>query len=515
MENILAMTLVFGVLLALLGALGTAANGITNGRQRTVATSLGKQAIENLQGSSYSTVAMNLSSTGLSTDPRLTGSGATRSFEGEQLVGGGTGQYKTTTVMGGITYVLTKYVTQVTPASGVPYRRITVFVEWTPSTTGDFHQLRLASLVYPLDYSSYPVGSALAEVTGASMSLSGTIGNDEFEELRVSMPSVRSTTSASTLRTAQATAAGFGALVDLVTGPLDVEGCTSSATDRAECPIPSLDAVADNDAGTTLSTGTGNVGVGSTAGHVETPDGVDLVLPTGSSTARASVDVCAACGFGDADGVPWADATTTAAAAGARATFAHSSGAGGLAGTLFELDGAWAATSALDHEVTAGGILVASAALNAPALTLLQIDGVAGFDGAVKVSAFSASSSANAGHSPSAPTAVRDTITVQVWDDLLGGYQPISITPSASIDVTATATVTVGADVVTMTSRVLAQAATTSSAGTNPRTAVTGQHSPLLLITVDVSIVGPNAGAFSLTFDYGSVTAQGSWMDEP
>ena len=114
----MAMTLVFGVLLALLGALGSAANGITNGRQRTVATSLGKQAIETLQGSSYADVAMNLTSSGLSTDPRITGTGATRTFEGELLVGGGSVPYSTTSVMSGITYVLRTYVTEVTPAAG-------------------------------------------------------------------------------------------------------------------------------------------------------------------------------------------------------------------------------------------------------------------------------------------------------------------------------------------------------------------------------------------------------------
>ena len=96
MENVMAMTLLFGVLLALLGALGSAANGITNGRQRTVATSLGKQAIETLQGSSYADVAMNLTSSGLSTDPRIIGAGATRTFEGELLVGGGSVPYSTT-----------------------------------------------------------------------------------------------------------------------------------------------------------------------------------------------------------------------------------------------------------------------------------------------------------------------------------------------------------------------------------------------------------------------------------
>jgi hypothetical protein len=512
MENVLAMTLVFGVLLALLGAVGTAASGITNGKQRTVATSLGKQAIENLQGSSYSAVAMNLSSAGLATDPRLTGSGATRSFEGERLVGGGTGQYRTTTVMGGITYILTTYVTQVTPASGLSYRRITVYVEWTPSTSGRYHELRFSSLVYPLDYSSYPAGSGLAEVTGGSIAVTGSLGDDVFDELRVSLPSVRSTTDASTLRTAHATAGGFGAIVDLASGPLDLENCTSTSSSSGECPIPSLDAVSDNDAGTTLTPSTGSAGVGSTAARVRTPGGIDLRLPSGSSTAESTVDLCGTCTFGDGDSVPWAGSSTSASDA--RATFSPS-GSGSLSGSLFDLDGTWSVASSLDHDTTGGGVLAAAASLTTSALTLLEIDGVPGFEGAVQVPAFTASASSTGGHTATAPGATRGTITLQLWDDTVGGYRAVAVSPTASVDTTAVATLVSGPNVVTMTTRVLSQAATTSSVGTNPRTNVTGQHSPLLLITVDVVVVGPQPATFTVTVDYGSVTAHSTWQEQP
>ena len=56
-EQIIAMVVIVIVLLGLLGTLGAAAKGVVTGRQRTIAVSLAKQAIENLQGAKYSDVA--------------------------------------------------------------------------------------------------------------------------------------------------------------------------------------------------------------------------------------------------------------------------------------------------------------------------------------------------------------------------------------------------------------------------------------------------------------------------
>ena len=37
----------------------------------------------------------------------------------------------------------------------------------------------------------------------------------------------------------------------------------------------------------------------------------------------------------------------------------------------------------------------------------------------------------------------------------------------------------------------------------------------MLLVTVDVVIAGPHASSFTITFDYGSVTARTGWLDAP
>ena len=186
-----------------------------------------------------------------------------------------------------------------------------------------------------------------------------------------------------------------------------------------------------------------------------------------------------------------------------------------MTGELFELDGTWTATSSLDHDTASGGVVGGSATLSTPELTLLNFDGVPGFAGAVRIPPFVANATAEAGHTAALPGASRDTITVQLWDDAAFGYRAVSISPTISVDETASATVVLSADVVTITSRVLSQPAETSTSGVGLRTAATGQHSPMLLVTVDVVIAGPHASSFTITFDYGSVTARTGWLEAP
>ena len=59
-------TNLFAALVGLLGALGTTVVGISTGRQKALATSLGKQILETWKGAAYATVGLNISSPGLS-----------------------------------------------------------------------------------------------------------------------------------------------------------------------------------------------------------------------------------------------------------------------------------------------------------------------------------------------------------------------------------------------------------------------------------------------------------------
>jgi hypothetical protein len=507
-EQIIAMAIVFGVLVGLLGALGAGAAGVVNGRQRTVATALGKQVIERLQGSAYSSVAMNLASPGLTADPRVTGTAPVLRFEGEQLVGGGPTAYRTGSVVSGTTYTLSTFITAVTPPTGLPYRRLTVFVDWSPSTSGAFHSERFSSLVYPLDYSSFPAGSGVAEVTGASVSVSGALGADTFADVHLALPGARAATSSSTLRTAQATASGPTAVIGLVGSSPSTTEC-AVVSGGAECPITTLDRMADNDVTTSAPTFLGGGASLYGGATVSTPGGATFSLPAGTADSHAAVDACGGCGFGDADAVPWADATTVTS--GSTTAAFDGTASGGLTGQLWQLAQGWQASATVDHDTIGGGTASAAAALNAPALDLVTFAGAGGFGGAVRLGAFSASATASVGSTPASPAVSASAVSVQLWDDSAGGYRTVSVTPGSATDITATGTITVGGDVISLTSRVQSQPRTTSAAGSSPRTAAAAQHPSLLVVTVDATISGAHPGSFSVTFDYGSVTARGTW----
>lgn len=477
------MTVIVGALLGLLSTLGATAQGVTTSRQRTIGVSLAKQAIENMQGAAYSSVAMSV--TDLATDPLVFGIAPNLTFESEPIVLGGTSPHRTTITAVGTTFALRTFVTAV-GAGGAGYRRVTVIIEW-PSVSPS-HTMRFSSLVFPLDYTSYPASSGEAEAMGGLITVNGTLGGDTFEDVQVSLPGARVDTNASTLRTSIAAAASSTSHVDLLTGPVTSATCSGAGSDSGECPHQTLQSVADNDS--TSLTGSWVAGVGEAffAAGLATPGGATVVTPSGTMTSRASTDACGTCSFGDNDGLPWADAsvaTTTVTSA----DFASDHGVGALAGSLWKLDSAWSPNAAIDHDPTGNGTVTASAQLVAPALRVFDVEGApSAFDGAVKVGAFSAKASAVSGYTLVAPdvTTGTSTMQLQLWDG--AAYRPVDIMPGTELDTTATATFTVGDHVVTLTSRVQAQPSTFSTAGTAPRRDAAAQHPSILVITVQVII---------------------------
>ena len=483
-EQIIAMTVIVGALIGLLSTVGATAKGLTISRQRTIGISLAKQAIENLEGSAYNNVAMNLA--GLSTDPLIQGTTPNFTFEGEFVVPGGTTpSYKTTIVSVGTTFVLRTFVTSVT-AAGSGYRRVTTIIEW-PSTS-PAHTMRFSTLVFPLDYASYPSSSGDAEATGGLISVNGQLGGDTIEDLHLALPAVRSDTNASTLRTSIGAAASATGFVDLLDGPVTGPGCTASGTDVGECPRQTDDSIADNDF--TSTTGSWVSGVGRTfvAGNLLTPGGTTLTTPAGTMTSRTSTDACGICGFGDSDGLPWSDAsvtTTTASTAG----FNSNHGVGVLSGSFWTMGGAWTPSASIDHDSTGGGLVTSTAQLSAPAVRVLDlVGGPAGYAGAVKVSTFTAKATAASGYTLAAPDVATGTTTMQIqlWDG--AAYRTVNLLPGAALDTAAAASLTIGDHIVSFTSRVQAQPSNFSTLGTAPRGDAAAQHPSILLITVEVTI---------------------------
>lgn len=519
-EQVIAITLIAVTLLGLLTVLGAGSRAVVNGRQRVVATSLGRQALERLQGGAYSSVAMDLSSPGLSSDPRVTGTAPALAFEGEPLVGGSAAPYQAQETVAGASYTISTFITAVVPSQGLPYRRATVFVEWTPSLSGSRHSQRFSTLVYPLDYESYPVGSGLAEVTGGRVTVTGYLGADTFEEAWVALPAVRAKTSASTLARAQGTASSATGVVDVTLGPLTGTGCTvtGAPVHTAQCPVSTVDEVADNDSGTSTpawSTASGAVLHGGAS--VTTPGGTAWSLPADSGEAHASVQACGGCGYGDGDGVVWADSTRTTSGE-ARASFSSTTG---LAGRLWEVAAGWSASATVDHDTSGGRRVTSTGQLNAPPAKVFALDGAGAFDAAVLVgdsTGFTASANASAGDGTAGPSATSTSVPVKLWDGAVGGYRTVTVTPGASTDEVATASLAVNGHTVSISSRVQSTPSTSTSTGSAPRTEANSQHPSLLLVTVQADVwdsSGTPVGSVVVSFDYGQVTARSGWAVSP
>jgi hypothetical protein len=518
---VIAMTVIAAVLLGLLASLGATARSLTTGRQRTVAVSLAKQAIERLQGASYTDVAMNLASTGLASDPLVSGTSPNLMFESERMVAGSASQYLTTVAEAGTTFTLRIFVTAVTPATGTAYRRATLLIGWGATTTGGASErsMRFSSLIFPLDYTSYPSSSSAAEATGGSVIVTGTLAGDVFEELRLALPGTRATTDSSTLRTARSTAAGATSVVDIVSGDVTSATCLNYGDDtKRQCPRETADSVADNDGGTNNDGLDSVVSKPFSSASSATPGGTTMVTPAGTMTSRAIVGACGACGFADADDLPWSEASlvTTSSTA---LTFQVDAA---LSGTLWELESGWSPSAMADDDVDGGGVVSATAQLAAPAAKVFDLwpgQAPTEFEGAVRLSGFVASASVASGHTTSPPSATSGVAQVQLWD--VDGYRTVDVTPGSSADHTASATFVVGSRTVAFTSLVQSQPNTTSTtAGTTNnialRTGGVAEHTSLLLVTVAVTVTtGAAIEHFTIVFDYGRVSARATWLVEP
>jgi hypothetical protein len=241
---------------------------------------------------------------------------------------------------------------------------------------------------------------------------------------------------------------------------------------------------------------------------VQTPGGLTLTTPGGTNDPKSTVDACATCGFGDADNLPWSAASSSTSTT---SSLAFSNGPGGLAGSLWQMGTGWIASSAADHDATTGGSVTATAQLNAPAVKVFALTGAGAFDAAVRVGAFMTSATATVNPTAPSPLVTAQTTTVDIWDSSVGGYRSLSIVPGTATDVTATGTVTVGADVVTLTSRVQSQPKTTSPSTASTGTAAAAQQPSILTVTVQATTVGLHAGTLTVVFDYGQVGARSGW----
>jgi Tfp pilus assembly protein PilV len=210
LECTIALSLVFAVLVGLLGALTTGARGLVTGRQRSAALALANEVMEGARARSYAEVGHDLDSDPtLATDPLITGTAPTLTYTGvspaEPLAassidaGAAAGSvtnplypfspHRFTTTRGGTTYTASVYVTTVTPASGDPYKRITAKVGWNPAQYATAAKsVTLSSFLFNAAAPPDPRLTGSGEADAGSLQIKGSLTGISLADARVTLP---------------------------------------------------------------------------------------------------------------------------------------------------------------------------------------------------------------------------------------------------------------------------------------------------------------------------------------
>ena len=476
LESVIALSLVFSVLVVLLGGLTAGVRGVVIGRQRGVALSLANDVLENARARAYSEVGHDFDSDPtLATDPLITGTSPNLFYTGvspaEPLAGssvdagasGGTNNnplypfspHKSVSKRDGSRYTTTVYVTTVTPATGDPYKRISVTVSWAPAQSTAARQLSISTFLYNVVAPPDPrlVGQGEADAGTFTICPVSTdpcvLTGISLKQARVSLPYVSGIVDSGFIRTARGTANSGSAAIDLLAGlPI---GCQVLGL-SASCSGAKADASADNDTGTAPpdTDQEGASGPVSAAGGV-TGAGATLSTSFGSGTAQAQATgrSCWSCQppgtphVGDDDQLPYFYGNATGPAT-LSSNFAFAANL--LPGLLSALNGSFlslsnacsasCATVTVDRDDNAGNATVTtSASVAYPSVKLMNFTtGVlpGGFDGMVKIDSGSATATAAAGSGTGAPTVTGTNFTLRMW--ISGtGYHNYTVTPGGAM----------------------------------------------------------------------------------
>ena len=576
LESVIALSLIFSVLVVLLGGLTTGVRGVVIGRQRGVALALANEILEDARARDYVEVGHDFDSDPtLATDPLITGTSPNLVYTGvtphESLAGssvdagaaGGTNTnplfpfspHTYTLQRDGSRYTTSVYVTTVTPASGDPYKRISVTVSWRPGLSSAARTLSMSTFLYnvvpPPDprlvgqgeadsgtFTVCPVSTDPCVLTGLSLSQS-----------RVSLPYVSGTVDSGFIRTARGTANSGSASVDLLAGlptGCQVLGLTGT------CSGAKADASADNDTGTAPpdTDQEGSSGpVSAVGGVVAGPVVLSASLGSGTAQAQATGRSCWACQaagtpkVGDDDLLPYFYGNATGPAT-LSAGFSFASGVLGLpgllGGSLLSVGTACAvscSTVTIDRDTTAGNPTITStASVSYPAMKLMTFNAgllvPLNFTGMVSIGTGTATATAAAGSGTAAPAVTGTNVAVQLYNAAAHNYHTYNVTPGgAMIDaatglaVAADPTSTLvfspfllGGVSVTMNATVHASQKVVSSSGP-----VNGysEYSAALnnwldaKVTTTITVAGVTLTSFTVDLDYGRVAASASYQDAP
>ncbi len=527
-ETVMALGLVFTVMLGLLASLSTGIRGLTTGRQQTGATAVAKEVIERFRAVNFGDVGHDLGNDStLATDDAITVDADGNylykpdGVNAEELVGVASPPYAEH-VLGpeerdNATYTTSWYVTEVTPAVGDTYRRLTVTVEWENAQydeTAVANQITASTLVSRFGVLSDEV-TGVVDVDSGLIDITGTLDGIDLAQAQLFFPLVHTDTDRDLVVETRGLAGSARSSMTLNSGT--ASGCGQSGS-TVTCDGVKAETAADNDKDTTLAL----QHVVGPLGHVgdSISSGTPLTLSTGSTSSvvsKSSAESCNVSGctdgiVGDGDklayGYDHADGPSSMTA---------DFDAGVTTGNLVVSESAGSATATVDEDPVSGGSLVSSVGnLVVPAIDILTIDSGTPLDyaGAARVSAVSATATAEAGPTASSPTVTGDPITVSVYETttLGSGYVDISFSPGDTVNETRTATFDVVdldlLDSITLTTTVTAGSASTSTV--KDGTTITKARADLTnWFTVKTQVVieelGVTLADLTIEVDYGRI----------
>jgi hypothetical protein len=536
LECTIALTVVFAVLIGLLGALTAGARGLVTGRQRSAALALANEVMEDAHGRAYGDVGHDFDSDPtLATDPLITGTGANRRYTGvtpaEPLAASavdagpsaGTvnnplypfSPHRFTTKREQTVYTTSVYVTTVAPATGDPYKRVTVTVSWSPTqyvTTA--RSVTLSSFLFNAAAPPDPRLTGTGEADSGSFKISGSLAGISLADASVTFPYVNGGVDSGFVKSAKGVARSGTSQVDLLAGT--ISGCSLVGL-GAFCDGAKAEADSDNDSGTAQPDTDEEGPTNAAAAAITVPPGLPLLsigLGSGTAQAQATARSCWSCQaagslpVGDDDRLPYFAGTATGPAT---VTVAGPLNSGLLSiGSGCSLN---CTTVNVDRDDSGANQLISSTAgVGLPAVSLLTFPlSPLGYSGMVKIGALSASAKATAGPGAAAPTVTGAAVTVQYWNGLT--YSTVSVTPGVTASTTTIPSTSFlsSATLVTVSGTITASKAVTSE--TSSGGAVTAASASLTnWLSIDLNVSIGALATLDLNLDYGRIAATAGYQ---
>ena len=545
LECTIALSVVFVVLLALLGALTTGARGLVTGRQRSAALALANEVLEDARGRAYGDVGHDFDSDPtLATDPLITGTAPNFIYTGvtpnEPLAAsavdaGATGgtvtnplypfsPHKFVSKREQTRYTTEVYVSIVTPASGDPYKRITTKISWSPAQYANAAKsVTLSTFLYNAAAPPDPKLTGVGEADAGAFKTTGTLTGISLSDEKVTLPYVNGSIDSGFVRSAKGFARSSTSQVNLLSGLLS--GCTLLGL-GSSCDPALAQADADNDSGT-APPDTDQDGPNSTAGGTITvAPALTVGQGSGTAQAQASARSCWSCQpggslpVGDDDRLPYFFGTATGPS-----NTSSNFLAGLVSGSLFSIGTGCSldcATVTVDRDDSGSNQRLSStASVNFPAVSMMSFaaGSPGGYSGMVKISATSATATANSGPGATGPTVTGTPVTVQLWDTATGGYKTVNFTPgdaAPATDPTSHASFSIlGLYSVVMDATVHWNKAVTSQ--TSSGGAITDASASLTNwlfadLHVTISTLGTPLADLNLHIDYGRIAASAGYQ---